>query len=92
MGWKIAYHYEYETMGHAGYFYGAIDEKTGTVNGKLLFFWPRVKLKGPKRSFVVVRVVVDGESFRKEQKMCQIERKMFHIEQIMLAITLLQRK
>ena len=41
-------------------------------------FWPRAILKGPKRSFVVVVVlVVGGESFLNEHKMFAMEQKMF---------------
>ena len=39
-------------------------------------FWPRAKLKGPKRNFVVV-VVIGGESFWNEQEMFAMEQKMF---------------
>ena len=38
-------------------------------------FWPRAKLKGPKRNFVVV--VIGGESFWNEQEMFAMEQKMF---------------
>ena len=39
-------------------------------------FWPRAKLKGPKRSVAVV-LVVGGESFWNEQNMFAMEQKMF---------------
>ena len=45
-------------------------------------FWPRAKLKGPKRSFVALGLV-GGESFWNEQKMFAMEQKMFAMEQKM---------
>ena len=38
----------------------------------MLSFWPRAKLKGPKRSFVIV--VVGRESFWNKQKMFAMEK------------------
>ena len=39
-------------------------------------FWPRAKLKGPKRSFVALGLV-GGESFWNEQKILAMEQIMF---------------
>ena len=46
------------------------------VNLKPLQFLPQAKLKGPLRSFIVVVLVVAGESFWNEQKMFAMEQKI----------------